>query len=98
MRVYRLRKSGSDTTRLYACRYSNRKRFLLASAQDVGGSGTAVSIVRVAGRFVAWDSQRFDDSQRYNPGFTGFPSSVNALDTRSGTRHSAPATLGNPEQ
>jgi hypothetical protein len=96
LRVFTFRKSGSDTTNLYACRLKNRKRFLLASAEEAGGTGTSVSLVRVAGRFVAWDSQPFDDSQRYNPDFQGFPSSVNALDTGSGQRRTAPATTGNP--
>src|SRR5689334_9902218 len=81
VRVFTLRKSGSDTTRLYACRLTSRKRYLLASAQEQGGTGTAVSLVRVVGRFVAWDAQPFDDSQRYNPDFQGFPSTVNELDT-----------------
>jgi hypothetical protein len=96
IRVFTLRKSGSDTTRLYACRLTNRKRYLLASAQEQGGTGTAVSLVRVVGRFVAWDAQPFDDSQRYNPSFQGFPSTVNELDTGSGRRISSPATTGSP--
>jgi len=96
LRVFTLTKSGSDTTRLYACRLKNRKRYLLASAQEQGGTGTAVSLVRVVGRFVAWDAQPFDDSQRYNPDFQGFPSTVNELDTGSGQRTSRPATTGSP--
>jgi hypothetical protein len=96
LRVFTFKKSGSDTTNLYACRLKNRRRFLLASAQELGGSGTSVNLVRVVGRFVAWDSQPFDDSQRYNPSFQGFPSSVNALDTGSGQRRTTPATTGSP--
>jgi hypothetical protein len=96
VRVFTLRKSGSDTTRLYACRLTSRKRYLLASAQEQGGTGTAVSLVRVVGRFVAWDAQPFDDSQRYNPDFQGFPSTVNELDTGSGQRTTVPATTGTP--
>ena len=94
--MFTYRKSGSDTTTLYACRLKGRKRFTLASAQAAGGTGTAVNLVRVAGNFVAWDAQPFDDSQRYNPGFQGFPSSVNALDTSTAQRRTAPATTGNP--
>jgi hypothetical protein len=96
VRVFTFRKSGSDTTRLYACRLRGRKRYLLASAQEQGGTGTAVSLVRVIDRFVAWDAQPFDDSERYNPDFQGFPSTVNELDTTTGTRTSRPATTGSP--
>jgi hypothetical protein len=94
VRVFTLAKG--DRTNLYACRLSNKKRFLLASADEAGGTGDSVSLVRVAGRFVAWDSQPFDDSERYNPDFQGFPSSVHALDTGAGKRRNAPATSGNP--
>src|SRR5262249_18811501 len=73
------------------------KRFLLATADDAEGTGDAVAIVRVAGRFVAWDEQHFDDSERYNPDFKGFPSSVWALDTRSGAKRTAAATSGTPD-
>src|SRR6201999_93174 len=94
LRVFTLAKS--DTTSMYACRLSNRKRFLLASADDAGGTGDSVSFVRAAGRFVAWDEQPFDDSERYNPDFQGFPSTVHAIDTGTGQRRSSPATSGNP--
>ncbi|HEY7631174.1 MAG TPA: hypothetical protein VH817_10755 [Thermoleophilaceae bacterium] len=94
VRVFTLTKG--DSTNLYACRLSNKKRFLLASADEAGGTGDSVSLVRVAGRFVAWDSQPFDDSERYNPDFQGFPSGVHALDTSTGKRRTAPATSGNP--
>jgi hypothetical protein len=96
IRVFSLRNSRTDATDLYACRYKTRKRFLMGSAEDLGGSGDAIGIVRLAGLFVAWDSQPFDDSQRYNPSLTGFPSTVMALNTRSGARRSAPAATGNP--
>jgi hypothetical protein len=96
VRVFTLTKSRSDTTRVYACRLTNRKRYLLASAQEQGGTGTAVNLVRVAGAFVAWDAQPFDDSERYNPNFQGFPSTVNELDTGSGQRTTRPATTGSP--
>ena len=96
IRVFSLLKRGGDTTDFYACRLKTRKRFLMGSAEDLGGSGVAIGIVRIAGLFVAWDEQPFDDSQRYNPSFTGFPSTVTALNTRSGVTHSAPAVTGNP--
>ena len=96
LRVFTFRKSGSDTTTMYACRLKTGKRFILASAQEAGGTGTAVSLVRVAGNFVVWDAQPFDDSQRYNPSFQGFPSSVNALDPSTGQTRTAPAATGNP--
>ena len=96
IRVFSLLKRGGDTTDFYACRLKTRKRFLMGSAEDLGGSGVAIGIVRIAGLFVAWDEQPFDDSQRYNPSFTGFPSTVTALNTRSGVTRSAPAVTGNP--
>jgi hypothetical protein len=87
---------GGDTTDIYACRLKTRKRFLMGSAEDLGGTGIAIGMVRIAARFVAWDEQPFDDSERYNPSFAGFPSTVTALDTRSGAKRSAPAVTGNP--
>lgn len=96
IRVFSLLKRGGDTTDFYACRLKTRKRFLMGSAEDLGGTGVAIGMVRIAGPFVAWDEQPFDDSERYNPTFTGFPSTVTALDTRSGTKRSAPAVTGSP--
>jgi hypothetical protein len=96
IRVFSLRNKRTDAVDFYACRYKTRRRFLMGSAEDLGGSGDAIGIVRIAGRFVAWVSQPFDDSERYNPDFTGFPSTVQAIDTRSGAKRSAPATTGNP--
>jgi hypothetical protein len=96
IRVFSLRNKRTDAVDFYACRYKTRRRFLMGSAGDLGSSGDAIGIVRIAGRFVAWDSQPFDDSERYNPDFAGFPSTVNAVDTRSGSQRSAPATTGNP--
>jgi hypothetical protein len=96
IRVFSLLGRGGDSTDFYACRLKTRKRFLMGSAEDLGGTGVAIGMVRIAGPFVAWDEQPFDDSERYNPSFSGFPSTVTALDTRSGAKRSAPATTGNP--
>jgi hypothetical protein len=41
---------GGDTTDIYACRLKTRKRFLMGSAEDLGGTGIAVGMVRIAGR------------------------------------------------
>ena len=96
IRVFSLRNKRTDAVDFYACRYKTRKRFLMGSAEDLGGTGDAIGLVRIAGAFVGWDSQPFDDSERYNPSFTGFPSTVHAVDMRSGTERHAAATTGSP--
>jgi hypothetical protein len=96
IRVFGVRNKRLDTYDFYACRYKTRKRYLIGRAEDLGGTGDAIGLVRIAGPFVAWDSQPFDDSERYNPTPTGFPSTVHAVDMRSGVERHAPATTGNP--
>lgn len=82
----------------YACLFSRNKRFLLASGDDEpGGSGDNASLERLSsGGYVAFARSHFDDSQRYNPSFVGFPWRVVAINLSTGAQLSFAPFTGNP--
>jgi hypothetical protein len=97
-RVFTKTAAKSGTTTEYACLYARNKRFALASADsDVGGSGQTASLERLAGSYVAFVLGRFDDSERYNPDFKGFPESVVAINLSTGARLVFPAVAAKPD-
>ena len=64
----------------YACLYSRNRRFLLSVSDTApGGSGDTTGLPVLAGPYVAYVLGHFDDSERYNPEFKGFPDQVVAI-------------------
>src|SRR2546426_8572115 len=71
-RVFYRTKSGTSTE--YACLFARNKRFTLGSGDsEPGGSGDTVSLEVLSGSYVAFVLGHFDDSQRYNTNFQGYP-------------------------
>src|SRR5437899_2515058 len=94
-RVFYRTKSGTATE--YACMFLRNKRFPLATGDsEPGGSGQTASLETLAGSYVAFVLGRFDDSQRYNPDFKGFPESVVGINLSTGAQLSFPAVAANP--
>jgi hypothetical protein len=85
----------NDSLLVYACLYARNRRFLLSTADaSPGGSGDATRLPALAGRYVAYVRSHFDDAERYNPQFRGFPDEVVALDLSTGARRRSPAATG----
>jgi hypothetical protein len=97
-RVFYRDDTKKGTVSEYACLFARNKRFLLASGDDSpGGTGDNASLEQLSsGGYVAFALSHYDDSQRYNPSFVGFPWRVVAINLSTGAQLSFPAFTGNP--
>ena len=79
----------------YACLYSRNRRFLLSVSDTApGGSGDTTGLPVLAGPYVAYVLGHFDDSERYNPEFKGFPDQVVAINLSTAADLRFPAAAG----
>ena len=79
----------------YACLYSRNRRFLLSVGDMApGGSGDTTGLPALAGPYVAYVLGHFDDSERYNPEFKGFPNQVVAINLSTAAELRFPAAAG----
>jgi hypothetical protein len=97
-RIYYRDDAKKGTVSEYACLFARNKRFLMASGDDSpGGSGDSASLERLSsGGYVAFARSHYDDSQRYNPSFVGFPWRVVAINLSTGAQLSFAPLTGNP--
>jgi hypothetical protein len=94
VRVFR--RETVSTVTVYACRYGRGKRFTLGRADTADGQGENTYLETVAGSVVAYAIQPFDDSQRYNPDFEGFSTTIHVLHLKTGLDTSAVAVPNVP--
>lgn len=94
-RVFTKADTHRETLSVYACLDSRNRRFLL-SAGDTGpgGSGDTTALPALGGGYVAYVLGHFDDSQRYNSEFKGFPDQVVAINLSTAAELRFPAATG----
>jgi hypothetical protein len=94
-RLFTREDARRGTLSVYACLDSRNRRFLLSEEEtEPGGSGDTTALPALAGAYVAYALGHFDDSQRYNSAFKGYPEQVVAINLSTAAQLRFPAATG----